>query len=90
MNIEFKKSFAKDLKKRSQDKALLQQVTQVIHDVEAAKTLQDIKNLKKLKAGNNNAFRIRIGNYRLGLIIENDTVCFVRLLARNDIYRYFP
>lgn len=90
MNTEFKKSFAKDLKKRSQDKILRQQVKQVIHDVEAAETLQNIKNLKKLKAGNNNAFRIRIGNYRLGLIIENDTVCFVRLLGRNDIYRYFP
>ncbi len=90
MKTEFKKSFAKDLKKRSQDKTLLQQVTQAIHDVEAAETLQDIKNLKKLKAGNNNAFRIRIGNYRIGLIIENDTVCFVRLLGRNDIYRYFP
>lgn len=89
MNTEFKKSFAKDLKKRSQDKTLLQQVTQVIQDVEAAPTLQDIKNLKKLKA-NDNAFRIRIGDYRLGLIIENDTVCFVRLLHRNEIYRYFP
>ncbi len=89
MNTEFKKSFAKDLKKRSQDKTLLQQVAQTIHDVEAAKTLLDIKNLKKLKTGDN-AFRIRIGNYRLGLIIENDTVCFVRLLSRSEIYRYFP
>jgi hypothetical protein len=45
---------------------------------------------KKLKAGNSKAFRIRIDNYQLGLIIENDTVCFVRLLSRGDIYRYFP
>jgi mRNA interferase RelE/StbE len=89
VNTEFKKSFAKDLKKRSQDKNLLQQVTQTIQDVETAQSLQDIKNLKKLKAGEN-SFRIRIGDYRLGLIIENDTACFVRLLSRKEIYRNFP
>ncbi|GAB6095418.1 type II toxin-antitoxin system RelE/ParE family toxin [Desulfatiferula olefinivorans] len=89
MKTTFKKSFANDLKKRSQNKRLLSQVAQVIQAVEAAQSLQDINNLKKLKA-NDNAFRIRVGDYRLGLIIENDTVCFVRLLSRKEIYRYFP
>ncbi|NPA92437.1 MAG: type II toxin-antitoxin system RelE/ParE family toxin, partial [Chloroflexi bacterium] len=35
-------------------------------------------------------YRIRLGDYRLGLEIEGDTVVFVRFLHRRDIYRYFP
>jgi mRNA interferase RelE/StbE len=35
-------------------------------------------------------YRIRLGDYRVGLKIENNTVCFVRFLHRKDIYRYFP
>jgi mRNA-degrading endonuclease RelE of RelBE toxin-antitoxin system len=31
-----------------------------------------------------------VGNYRLGLIIEAETVIFVRVLHRKEIYRYFP
>ncbi len=89
MKTEFKKSFAKDLKKHSQNKSLLEQVAQIIEAAEAAQSLQDIGNLKKLKSGEN-AFRIRIGDYRLGFIVENETVCFVRLLSRKEIYRYFP
>ena len=89
VKTEFKTSFAKDLKRHSRDRTLMQQVSRIIHDVEAARTLQDIVHLKKLKA-NDNAFRIRTGDYRLGLIVENETVCFVRLLHRNEIYRYFP
>ena len=51
--------------------------------------LSDIKNLKKL-SGKKNYYRLRIGDYRLGLIIENDNVHFVRILHRKDIYKYFP
>ena len=35
-------------------------------------------------------FRIRIGDFRIGLRLENDTLIFVRCLNRKDIYRYFP
>lgn len=89
MNLEFKKSFAKDLKKRKQDKALLERVQQVINEVDEAGNINDIRHLKKLKA-EGSYFRIRLGDYRLGLIIENDTVCFVRFLHRSKVYRYFP
>ncbi|MBP1468695.1 type II toxin-antitoxin system RelE/ParE family toxin [Candidatus Chloroploca sp. M-50] len=35
-------------------------------------------------------YRIRIGDYRLGLFVEDDTITVVRFLHRRDIYRYFP
>ncbi len=61
----------------------------LIEQVESAATLDDISNLKKLKGGEN-YYRIRIGGYRCGLIVENDTVTFVRFLHRRDVYHYFP
>jgi len=87
--LDFKKRFAKDLKKRKTDKQLLERVQQVIQEVEEIQDIHNIRNLKKLKAQGNH-YHIRTGDYRLGLVIDNDTVCFVRYLHRNDVYRYFP
>ncbi|MBN2373363.1 type II toxin-antitoxin system RelE/ParE family toxin [bacterium] len=89
MNSEFRKSFSKDLKKRSQDKKLLSQVRGIIKEVEEAKGILEIKNIKKLQA-EGHYYRIRLGDYRIGLLIKNDTVIFVRFLHRGEIYRYFP
>ncbi|MGH2412635.1 MAG: type II toxin-antitoxin system RelE family toxin, partial [Microcystaceae cyanobacterium] len=36
------------------------------------------------------AYRIRLGDYRIGLFIEGKTVTFARVLHRKEIYRYFP
>jgi len=47
------------------------------------------KALKKLKA-EGSYYRIRIGNCRIGIIISDDTVIFIRVLNRREIYRYFP
>jgi mRNA-degrading endonuclease RelE of RelBE toxin-antitoxin system len=50
--------------------------------------INGIRNLKKLKAQGSH-YRIRMGDYRLGLVIEEDTVCFVRFLHRSEIYKFF-
>jgi mRNA interferase RelE/StbE len=89
VNFEFKKSFAKDLRKKSKETNLLSQVQKIIQEVDNVGNLHEIKNLKKLKA-EGNYYRIRFGDYRIGLIIEDETIYFVRLLHRSEIYRYFP
>ena len=88
MKIEFRKSFTKDLKTVS-DKSILKRVKEIIETVERANTLSEISNRKKLK-GNGNYFRVRMGEYRLGFALENDTIIFVRFLHRKEIYKYFP
>jgi len=85
----FTKSFAKDLKTHNRDKTFLARVQETILEVEAANKIISIKNLKKLKA-EGSYYRIRVGNYRIGLIIEKEIVTFVRVLHRSEIYRYFP
>ena len=88
MKASFRKSFARDLKKiRDQD--TLDGVASVLEEVEAAASLQQISELKKLKGGKS-FYRIRVGEYRLGVVIEDDIVEFVRCLHRRDMYRYFP
>jgi len=89
MKTAFTRSFAKDLKRHAKDKNLLSRIQEIILEVETAASITTISNLKKLKA-EGPYFRIRSGDYRLGLIIDGDTVTFVRTLHRSEIYRYFP
>jgi mRNA interferase RelE/StbE len=88
MNIRIDKSFEKDTKK-IKDKKLLEKIADTIEQVQASNNSDEIKNLKKLK-GNHGYYRIRLGNYRIGISIEGDTVDFIRFLPRKDIYKYFP
>ncbi len=88
MNVEFKSSFVKDLKK-IKEKQLQSQIRDLIEKIEASGNMIELENVKKL-SGSDVYYRIRLGDYRVGLKIENDTVCFVRFLHRKDIYRYFP
>jgi mRNA interferase RelE/StbE len=88
MEILFERSFERDLKK-IRSKRLLKQVRDVIHEVEAAARLSDITNVKKLH-GFDSYYRIRVGDYRIGIELSEGEVIFVRVLARKEIYRYFP
>ena len=88
MKTAFRETFARDLK-GVRDKKLLQRVKESIEAVERADSLNALPNLKKLK-GAKNYFRLKIGDYRIGLALESDTVVFVRFLDRKDIYKYLP
>jgi mRNA interferase RelE/StbE len=88
VRVEFRNGFAKDLK-RVKENGVLSRVREVIEAVERGNSLSDFPHLKKLKGGGN-YFRIRVGDYRIGLILENDTIVFVRFLNRKEIYKYFP
>jgi mRNA interferase RelE/StbE len=88
LNVEFSESFLKDLK-AVKDKSVLAKVKAAIEASEQADTLDQITQLKKMR-GSREYFRIRIGDFRLGLKLEGDTLVFIRFLNRKDIYRYFP
>ena len=88
MKVEFKKSFLKDIETLG-DESTRDGVRKVIAQVEQASALHEIQNVKKLRR-DTQYYRIRIGEYRLGLLLQEDTVVFVRCLHRKDIYRYLP
>ena len=88
MKVEFRESFLKDLRNIKNTK-LLAKVKKSVENAELADIPQQISNFKKLK-GYSTYFRIKIGEYRVGLIMENDIITFVRILPRKEIYRFFP
>jgi mRNA interferase RelE/StbE len=75
--------------KKVKDKRLLKQVQKIIAQVESATSLTDLQNLKKLE-GYETYYRIRVGEYRIGIEVLEGQVIFVCFLNRKDIYRYFP
>ncbi len=88
MEIKIDRSFQKDTR-RIKDKSVLQRIANTIANVERAQTLEEIRNLKKIQ-GSASMYRIRIGDFRLGIIVSESSVEFIRCLHRKDIYKYFP
>jgi len=67
MNTQFKESFTKDLRK-IRDKDLLNRAKAVIETVEQTQSLGQIPSLERLK-GWSRYYRIRVGDYRIGLAV---------------------
>jgi mRNA interferase RelE/StbE len=89
MKVVFLNSFKKDIIKIT-DLKLKAKIKSVIIELENADNLNQTSNLKKMK-GYPNAYRIRIGDYRLGFYLDNDNgIELARFVKRNDIYKLFP
>ena len=88
MRIEFRSSFVRDLNS-VRAKAILRRVKEIIERAEQTKSSTEIPNLKRLR-GSGNYSRIRVGEYRIGVVLKGEDITFVRILHRREIYRYFP
>ncbi len=88
MKTAFANRFLKDIDKLS-DNAVKSAVADVIEAVENARDLTGIADLKKLK-GYKTAYRIRAGDFRIGVFIVRGEVEFARVVNRKDIYKLFP
>lgn len=88
MKVEFLKTFSKDLD-NIKVATVKQRLESLIENLEAASQLNEIPNTKKLK-GHKSAYRIKLGDYRVGIFLENDTVEMARVAHRKDIYSLFP
>jgi len=71
------------------DKKVAFRVDEIINVTKNTEKFSEIDFLKKL-VGFKNAYRIRIGNYRIGIVFENDTIIFSAFGDRKEIYKYFP
>lgn len=88
MKIKFESKFEKDLRS-IKDKKLLSKLKNIIIECKTANVLNEINNLKKLQ-GYQTFYRVKFGDYRIGIEIINDELIFVRFLHRKDIYKFFP
>lgn len=88
MELEYRTSFIRDLR-RVRDADIRGRVERTIEDLEAASTIAEIPGAARIKA-EGRYYRIRLGDYRLGVAQEDDVAILVRFLHRRDIYRFFP
>ena len=88
MEIKFERTFFKDLN-NIKDKKTATSVKNIITKLENASDIRAIPNLKKMK-GHPTAYRIKAGDYRLGIFIAGNLIEIVRFLHRKEIYRFFP
>lgn len=88
MDVLYEANFQRDLRK-IKDKKLLNKVREAVEAVKQADDLSQVRRVKKM-TGYDSLYRIRIGDYRIGIDVVENKVIFVRFLHRRDIYRYFP
>lgn len=89
MIVEFDKSFYKSLDNIT-NSSLLRKIQSLIHDLEQASGLHEVRNIKKL-IGYKTYYRVRMGDYRLGFELRDSSrVRFIIFGHRKDIYKKFP
>jgi mRNA interferase RelE/StbE len=88
VEVRYNKKFLKDLS-IIPSKERLKIETFVFQEILGFQEITSIGTLEKLK-GYSNHYKMRFGNYRVGVSYSNDVLTFERVLHRRDIYRYFP
>lgn len=88
MRVVYQKKFLKDLA-RIPSKRRKQIESFVFEDVPGRPSIFETAKLESM-TGYPGFYKIRFGNYRIGVKVMDDTVAFERVLHRKEIYRYFP
>ena len=68
MRLDIRPSFNRDLR-RIHDRNARQRLTRKIEEIKAASSLTQVTNTLKME-GYDNHYRIRIGDYRLGIAVD--------------------
>ncbi|MGM0540021.1 MAG: type II toxin-antitoxin system RelE family toxin [Thermodesulfobacteriota bacterium] len=89
MKLHYTKTFSKDLDGIAHDQKLKNRLLQVLEEIRRSGSLADMKNVRKIQ-GYEEYFRLRVGDYRLGMKKTKEGVEMLRLLHRKDIYKKFP
>jgi len=91
MVVQYVKRFIKELKSTPKD--VQTKVRNVISILEAAESLEssglDCKKMEGQKSGEK-YYRIRVGDWRIGIEYVHPDVTLMRILSRGSIYKSFP
>ncbi|MFN7676702.1 type II toxin-antitoxin system RelE/ParE family toxin [Flavobacterium sp.] len=88
MEVDFTRNFLKNLE-NLKNEDLLQKIQDTIDDVVRANSVLEISNIKKL-SGFKVYYRIKIGDYRIGIEKIGKQIKFLTFEHRKDIYKKFP
>ena len=89
MQVLYREAFLKDLKQLKSSTSYQRIYELAFTTLEAINTLEEIPNIKAMR-GYSGRYRIRIGDYRMGIEVNGDVIEVMRVLHRREFYRYFP
>ena len=89
MEIQYRQLFLKDLKKLRKQPVYDQIYELAFTTLPNVRSLQEITNIKAMK-GYLERYRIRVGDYRVGIAVRENSIEVMRVLHRREFYRYFP
>lgn len=89
MNILYAKRFSKDLDAIRHESKIKKHLLDMIGQIKRVDVLSDISGVKKIE-GSQGYYRIRVGDYRLGIKVTENDIEMIRFLHRKEIYRRFP
>ena len=91
MIVSYRKLFLKDLANYKSSTIFLKVKKIVFEDIpklEKFNEIFQIYDIIQLK-GTKNRYRIKIGEFRIGLELNDNSIEFLRFLHRREFYRYF-
>ena len=91
MQVKYHQKFDRDISKIRQQ-SVADEVAKQITEVKKCKTFIDfvrLPNVTKL-VGHDDFYRIKFGDYRIGVKVVDNFVCFSRFGTRSKIYKIFP
>ncbi len=88
MKVQYRKLFLEDL---ARIPATVRQRIEkfVFEEAPKLKAPGESGKIEHLK-GYKGCYKVRFGDYRVGLKVADDTISFERVLHRKEIYRFFP
>ena len=89
MRVEYRQLFLKDLKKLKKQPVYQRVLNLAFEILPNAEDLTGLNNVKAMR-GYPHRYRIRIGDYRVGIEVSGEQVEVMRVLHRREFYRYFP
>jgi mRNA interferase RelE/StbE len=89
MNILYAKKFGKDLDAIRHESNIKRRLLDLIGQIKQVDDLSTLSGVKKIE-GFREYYRIRVGDYRLGVKITENGIEMIRFLHRKEIYRRFP
>ena len=89
MRLRYAKSFEKDIEEIRHIAEIRKRLAAVIENLKTIGSFRELHGIRKIE-GYENYYRLRVGDYRLGVKLDGDTVELIRFLHRKEIYRRFP
>jgi mRNA interferase RelE/StbE len=88
MKVKYSKKFLKQLAAIPSDiRSKIESF--VFEELVLTLSIYEMGKVEKMK-GYDGFYKVRFGNYRLGLVIENEIVAVKTVVHRREIYKFFP